>query len=95
MEETPLEHVPGWSGDQVARLKEAWITTAEQVVALSATTHGLRSLAEQLDVTQEQARKLVDSAGSTLTSAVRAQLEKAVDTHDRGLGALPPENREN
>ncbi|MBC7893363.1 MAG: hypothetical protein H7Y12_14200 [Sphingobacteriaceae bacterium] len=95
MEDTALEHVPGWSEDQVARLQEVWITTAEQVVALSATTHGLRSLAEQLDVTQEQARELVDSARAVLTPSLREALETKPDTDDRGLGVLPPAKGKN
>ncbi|MCY7351116.1 MAG: hypothetical protein LH606_10665 [Cytophagaceae bacterium] len=90
MEETALEQVPGWSDDQVARLSEVWITTAEQVVALSATTHGVRSLAEQLGVSQERAQSLVDSARATLAPSVREQMEKQADTDDRGLGALRP-----
>ena len=95
MSETPLDGVPGWSADQVARLRESWITTAEQVVALSATERGVRSLAEQLGVREDEARRLVESARAQLAPGVRAEMEQPVDTSEYGLGALrPPEGGE-
>ena len=90
MADTPLESVPGWSEDRIARLKQSWITSAEQVVALAATRDGIRSLAEQLGVPQDEAQRLVEAARSELAPATRAEMEKAVDTRERGLGVLPP-----
>ena len=90
MPDTQLEKVPGWSEDQVARMKKSWITTAEQVVALSATEGGLRSVSEQLKISEQEARRLVDSARLTLDPAVRAEMETPVDTSQYGLGVLPP-----
>jgi hypothetical protein len=90
MADTPLESVPGWSEDQVARMKKSWITTAEQVVALSATPHGVSSLAEQLHAPEDEVQSLVESARAELAPATRAEMEEAVDTSEYGLGALPP-----
>jgi hypothetical protein len=93
MADTPLQTVPGWSENQVAELKNAWITTAEQVVALSATEGGMRSLAEQLNTSEEEVSSLVDSARAALPPSVRSELERAADTSDYGLGALRPKNQ--
>jgi hypothetical protein len=93
MADTPLESVPGWSEDQIARMKQAWITTAEQVVALSVTPNGVRSLAQQLNVPEDEARRLVEAARAKLTPATRAEMEKVIDTSEYGLGALPPEEK--
>ncbi|HEU0079125.1 MAG TPA: hypothetical protein VFQ76_15840 [Longimicrobiaceae bacterium] len=93
MAETPLASVPGWSPDQVARMETAWVTTAEQVVALSGTTNGIRSLGEQLEVSEDEAERLVEAARSTLDPAARAELEEGVDTSEYGLGALRPRER--
>jgi hypothetical protein len=86
---TPLESVAGWSEDQVARMKESWITTAEQVVALSATPRGVSSRAEQLNTSEDEAQSLVEAARAGLPPATRAEMEEVVDTSEYGLGALP------
>ena len=90
MTDIPLENVPGWSDEHVAHMKKSWITTAEQVVALSATPNGIRSLAEQLQTSEQEAQRLTDSARSSLSPAVRGQMESVVDTTQFGLGARPP-----
>jgi hypothetical protein len=94
MADTPLEHVPGWSRDHVKRMKDAWITSAEQVVALSATQGGIRSLAEQLEVPEEEARGLVEAARNELSPSARAEAEEVIDTSNYGLGALHPKEDE-
>jgi hypothetical protein len=94
MADTPIETVPGWSADLVARAKSSWVTTAEQVVAVGATTRGIRSLAEQLGVPEDRARELLESARMTLAPAKRAEMEKAVDTSEYGLGVLPPKGED-
>ena len=91
MTNTPLEQVPSWSEDQVARMKESWITTAEQIVAVSATQDGVRSLAEHLAISEDKMRRLVDSARATLDPSERAVLEQRNDTRESGLGALSPQ----
>ena len=90
MADTPLESVPGWSEDQLARMREVGMTTASQVVALSATSRGLSSLAEQLNTSEDEAERLVQSARAALPPAERAEMEEVVDTSEFGLGALPP-----
>ena len=90
MADTPLREVPGWTEEHIERLSKSWITTAEQVVALSATTGGTHSLAEQLEVSEEEAQHLVEAARAKLPPAARAEMEQVVDTHERGLGVLPP-----
>jgi hypothetical protein len=94
MADTPLESIPEWSEELVARAKESWITTAEQVVALSVTTSGLRSLAEQLQVSEEEARRLIEAARMQLTPAMREEMEEKVDTSEYGLGVRRPQNED-
>ena len=86
MVDTPLRGVPGWTDEHVERLAQAWITTAEQVVAISATAGGLRSLAEQLAASEDEARPLVEAARNALQPTVRAEMEELVDTSEYGLG---------
>ena len=90
MSDTPLEAVAGWTAQHLSRMKAAWITTAEQLVALSATDDGLRSISEQLQVSQGEAKRLVELARSALAPDVRAQMEERVDTSNYGLGARRP-----
>ena len=90
MADTPLDSVSGWAPDHVARMQRAWITTAEQVTALSRTSNGLRSIAEQLEVSEEEARRLVAAARERLSPELRAEMEQPVDTSEYGLGVLPP-----
>lgn len=87
---TPLDSIEGWTPEMISRMKEVWITTAEQVVALAATERGLRSLSEQLQVDIEQARQLYLAARDQLSPAARRELDQPADTSDFGRGALPP-----
>ena len=75
MAQTELAKVPGWSAQHVARLAKSWIDSAEQVVATSATSGGLRLLAEQLEVSEEEAHRLVSLARAALTPEARAQMD--------------------
>lgn len=95
MADTPLRDVPGWTDEHVERLAQAWITTAEQVVAISSTPGGLRSLAEQLGISEDEAGRLVEAARNTLRPAVRAEMEEPVDPSEYGLGVprRPPDDR--
>jgi hypothetical protein len=90
MSHTPLEKIPEWSPSHIAKAKEAWITSAEQVVALAATTGGIRSLSEQLNLSEEKTRELIKSAREVLSPTERDRLEEKVDTREFGLGVLPP-----
>src|SRR4051812_15993566 len=86
MTDVSLEQAPGWSKSHVARLKEAWITTAEQVVAIGATPGGIGSLADQLSVPEGEVRSLVAAARAKLPPETRRELEREVDTSDFGMG---------
>jgi hypothetical protein len=76
---TPLDSIQGWTPEKISRMKDVWITTAEQVVALGATEKGLQSLSEQLKVDIEEARRLYSAA-----------LDRPADTREFGRGARPP-----
>ena len=93
-QETPLNKVTEWPQELVQRLQQSWITTVEQVVAASATPGGLRSLAEQLEVPEEEVVRLVRAARAHLDPAVAAQLEQPVNTRTYGLGVLRPRSEE-
>lgn len=92
--ETPLENIQEWPKELVQRLQQSWITSAEQVVAVSATPGGLRSLAQQLKVSEDEAARLVSAVRAHLDPAVVAQLAQPVDTRTQGLGALRPPSDE-
>jgi hypothetical protein len=91
MADTPLESVPDWSEEQVARLRAKGIVSAQGVVAIGATQGGLESLAEELEVSVDDANRLVESARKVLTPAERETMEEVVDTSEFGLGAIPPQ----
>ena len=90
MVETDLHTVPGWSPEHVERLGNSWITSAEQVVAICATTGGLKSLAQQLNVSEAEAGRLVESARGALSPEQRHAMDQPFDSDERGLGARHP-----
>jgi len=92
MNETHLKTLPGWTPRHIEKLAAAWIDSAEQVVAISATPGGLRSLADQLQVPEAEARQLIDQARAVLPSAKLVELDAASDLDERGLGALGPDD---
>ena len=91
MTDTPLDRVPGWSPEHVARMRDAWITSAEQVVALGSTDGGLRSISEQLRVPLADVERLIAMARAELSHDARREMEAPVDTSQYGLGVRPPE----
>jgi hypothetical protein len=93
-EGTPLHEVPGWPDACVRKLADNWITTAEQVVAASATAQGVRALASHLGVSEGRMRQLVASARASLPPEVAHALEQPADTRQFGLGALKPPDEE-
>ena len=86
-----MDSVEGWTADNVSNMKDLWITTAEQVVALGATPNGVRSLSEQLQVDLDEAQQLMAAARAHLSSSARRELDQPADTSEFGLGVLPPE----
>ena len=89
MSETELNAVPGWTPEQVAKLATSWITSAEQVVAVGVTDGGVRSLAEQLDVSDDEMQRLIGQARLALSPEARTTMGQRVSTFERGLGARP------
>ncbi len=65
-EGTFLAGIPGWTQDLIDRLNEGWITTAEQVVELAGTPHGMAVLSEHLGISDSHAHRLVDAACARL-----------------------------
>ena len=90
MAQTELHDVPGWSADHVARLAKSWINSAEQVVAVSVTSGGIASLAQQMHVSREEAQRLVDLSRAALTPEARAEMGQRFDSDQRGMGAISP-----
>ena len=90
MAETELHRVPGWSADNIARLASSWITSAEQVVAVGVTAGGVRSLAEQMGISEKETQRLIALARTALTPEARSEMGQRFDSNDRGMGALQP-----
>jgi len=92
-DETPLDAVPGFPARHAAALKRIWITTAEQLVSLSATPDGLESMAQMLGVDSAEAKRLVQITEAALPAEEAERLRQPVDTTQFPLGALPPEKK--
>ena len=73
--EIPLDTVKGWPDEHINRLREVWIISAEQVVALAATSGVMTSLSGQLQITEDRARELVEEARVALTPQVLSELD--------------------
>ena len=77
---TPLAGIPGWTQDLIERLNEGWITSTEQVAELGATPQGIAALSEHLEISEPDARRLVEAACARLdvdavaASRLRARL---------------------
>jgi hypothetical protein len=87
---TPLAGIPGWTQEFIGRLKEGWITSAEQVADLAATPQGLAALREHLDITGRQARRLVAAARARAGLGAVAAAKRRTASHKR-MRKLPPE----
>jgi hypothetical protein len=90
MAQTELHTVPGWSANHVAQLAKSWINSAEQVVAVSATSGGVQSLAQQLNLSEEEAQRLIALARAALSPEARAEMGQRFDSDDRGMGVMQP-----
>lgn len=90
MAQTELHSVAGWSANHVAQMAKSWITSADQVVAISVTSGGVESLAEQLHVSEDEARRLIGLARAALSPEARAEMGQVFDSDERGMGALHP-----
>jgi hypothetical protein len=90
MAQTELHDVPGWSAEHAAQLAKSWINRAEQVVAVSVTSGGMASLAQQLQVSMEETQRLVNLARAALTPESRVEMGQRFDSDQRGMGVNSP-----
>jgi hypothetical protein len=88
--DVPLREIDEWPKDLVEKLDQIWITTAEQVVATSATPDGLQALANHLGVPVKDTIPLIKAARSRLSPELAKELESPVDTSEYGLGVIRP-----
>jgi hypothetical protein len=87
---TDLNQIPGLSSDLVSALESAWITTADQVVAVGATDTGKSALADLMGLSRREVEHLLDSARQVLPPDVRREMEEVVESDLYGKGAVPP-----
>jgi hypothetical protein len=88
--DVPLVEIDEWPKDLVEKLNKIWLTTAEQVVATSATPDGLQALANHLGLPVKDTIPLIEAARSRLSPDLVKELESPVDTSEYGLGAIRP-----
>jgi len=94
----PLANVPGLTTAQIKTLNDAWIDTAQELVALAKEPESVRNLLERaLGVDRHALDQIIQAAQGVIpkTRALRSiQLEQEAALTDYGLGALldePPE----
>lgn len=89
--ETQLTACDVLSAEQIDRLGEFWITTAEQLVSQAAAEGGAARIAGALDMDEAAFGELLAGLKGKLPPAKVAELE-ARTPRDKGMGALrPPE----
>jgi len=87
---TELSALGFWPADAVQRLHASWITTAEQVVAISATADGISALAQQTSLQENVLRALIERTAQRLPERIRRSLSKPADISQFGRGAVRP-----
>lgn len=88
--EFDLETIQVWPADAIARLRQAWITTADQLIALAAIADGVASIARATGLEPDRVRDLVAQTRRFLSAHRLGELETPIDTSDYGLGAEEP-----
>jgi hypothetical protein len=91
--ETQLASLGFWPAEALQQLRENWITTAEQVVAISATSNGISALAQQTRLSEPEVRRLIAQTAEFLPDDIRQNLMKPADTSQFGRGAIKPSDR--
>lgn len=89
--EVELGSIGVWPADALARLRDAWITTADQLIGLAATDGGVAALEQATGLDRQRIRQLVSETRRALPPDRASQLERPVDTSSFGLGAEEPE----
>jgi hypothetical protein len=77
-----------WPADALQRLHASWITTAQQIVAISATPGGIESLVQQTGLAERDLHALIERTARLLPEGVRETLSKPADTSQFGRGAV-------
>ena len=95
VKDVPLEKIAGIPVELADKLKQLWITSAEQVVATGSTPGGAAALADHLGVSETEVADLIARAREQLSPEIAAEMETPVDTSEFGLGAIRPQQRRN
>jgi len=93
VKDVPLEMIEGIPDELADKLKQLWITSAEQVVATGSTPGGTTALADHLGISEEEVADLIARARKQLSPEIAAEMETPVDTSEFGLGAIKPQKR--
>jgi len=91
--DTPLSAIPSIPATLATKLQASWITTAEQLLAVAATSGGTEALINQLKISREELNDLLNRARRALPSGVVKEVETRADTSQQNLGALPPKDK--
>jgi hypothetical protein len=91
--ETPLSAVSGITASVLKQLRKRWIESADQLVALGATSDGVHALAQELEIDAAEVARLIAHARAALHPDAAAVAERPVDTRRYPLGATPPERK--
>jgi len=89
----PVEKVPRLSPEQAVKLKELWIESAQELVAIADSESGRRGLAAALNVDGRQLDKIVEAARRQVPRMRAARLLTAARTSEQvtySIGALLP-----
>jgi hypothetical protein len=92
-QDTELARLDFWPRDALERLSASWITTAEQLVAIAATSDGMSALAQQTGLPVSRLEQLVNRTRLALPASLREQLSKPADTSQFGTGAIDPSKK--
>lgn len=87
--ETPLEAIASLPQEAAARLRASWVTSVEQLVAIASTAGGTAALSDQVGMSEEAIRGVIDEARGLLPADRLAALDRPAED-DYGLGALRP-----
>lgn len=90
-EDVDLTSLGIWSQDALQRLEAIWVKSAQQIVAIGATTGGVPAIAQQTGLTEAEVRELVKRTRDALPVELARQLARPADTSQFGQGAVDPQ----
>lgn len=89
-----LEKLNFWPLRAVAALREAWITTAEQVVAAGSTDGGVATIVNQTGLDEQEVVSLLEKTKNCLAPDSAERMSRPADTSHQFLGALDPKRED-